>query len=173
MLDHKFNYTIILGPANAGKTEYFLGLQGQKTIVSCVKLNALSSDAVQLEKLQKCGFINTRDKNWKTVKTTDLCLVDEFHFFEDADTEILIDILNSNRPANLYFSLLTGTSDGRMFLPHMEILSSAADIVLIRGKCFYCGSPSTLSKCIKAYSCTKNVDKSAYVACCFTHFQNV
>ena len=175
----KYSFTLLLGPSNSGKTTYFVNeFQNPRIIISCVPIEKLAFDEEDLEKLLKCQFINTRvssddrDLNWEGECNL---LVDEFHFFTQADFLILEKIVDKNADhiRNFFVTSLSGSSQGTGFFPQIKLIPLANNIIVLPGSCFICGKETTRSACINNYKGQKQLNKTAYKACCFEHLKTV
>lgn len=179
---NKFDFTLLLGPANSGKTSYFLNLpDSNKLIIANVPIEKLAADKETLSNLQKCKFVNIATKiiDPEIWGKPFIVLIDEIHFLANFDYYIIETILNFNKRyiKHLYVALLTGSNLGKPFKPQADIISLANNIVMVPGKCALCGFETTRSRCFNGFRGEKQVNKFAYKACCFyhldTHVENV
>lgn len=174
-------FTVLYGPSNAGKTSTFLNLWGEKIVISCVPIEKLALDATILKKLRECLFINTQfhvsDDDIKISGSDIKILIDEIHFFEEKDFQVLSSILNhiekQHHQISLFVSMLTGTNAGLPFRPHSDILAAAEKVITIPGRCFQCGEKTMLSTCLNGFAGVKQVNKSAYASSCFNHLTEI
>lgn len=191
----RLDYVLVLGPANAGKTEFFCTQQKyeSKIILSPVcssKLTPLSHGSSDYFSLMSVDVLEVKphssvselvDNIVKRVAddATVAFLVDELHFFTPSDFVTVIKALgeiqqnNCTRRVVVFVSLLPGNCDrnpiSRPPVLVAYVLAAANCIQLITGTCHVCRENKTTLSARATLAPSSNfvVDKRLFAATCF------
>lgn len=154
---YKYNYCVLFGPSNAGKTTHFLNENfcGPKRIlISVLEINDILPLNMSLDEFNaRCLYINLAklsfldiDKMDRNFRLAHIC-VDEIHFFNEKHLNLLDFFLNKYPNLNLYFTMLSQSHCNTLLANTSTVLANADNIMLFEAKCYICSRLTIQSVC--------------------------
>ena len=148
----RYIFKVICGPANGGKTSYFLNniICNKKFIVSIFDKKYIVPLNMSLDDFDsKCTYINLFDMKCSFDYDSETCIcVDEVHFFNENHLDLLDSFLKLFTNLNLYFTMLPQSHCNTLLNHSISLLSNANDLIMIKTKCKNCSQDTIQSSCI-------------------------
>lgn len=150
-LFQKFPTTCLLGPANAGKTSYFLNEVTvpvrDKAIVTVVPLeNILPLDSSASTKPNVAFYNLTKDDDAAdTTTAANAVLIDEVHLFTAMSLSAAVRLIERIEPQHVYIAALTGSFRQHPFDITSTVIAMSNQIISIPGICCRCSSQTSRS----------------------------
>lgn len=158
----RYIFNVLCGPANGGKTSYFLNniVSNTKFIVSIFDKQYIVPLNMSMDEFNsKCTYINLLEKNRQSYFDMDTCrifdfdletsiCVDEIHFFSKDNLDQLDSFLKLFPKLNLYFTMLPQSHCNTLLNNTINLLSNANDLIMIKTNCKYCSQFTIQSSCV-------------------------